>query len=67
VPSRSQHQFADPSTFGFVSVATLWEVAIRVRLGKLDPGMRFDSLITLPDICKRSGLSSLRYEALTPA
>jgi PIN domain nuclease of toxin-antitoxin system len=30
---------ADPSTFGVVSVASLWETAIKTRLGKLDPGM----------------------------
>jgi PIN domain nuclease of toxin-antitoxin system len=30
---------ADPSTEGFVSVASLWEIAIKTRLGKLDPGM----------------------------
>jgi PIN domain nuclease of toxin-antitoxin system len=29
----------DPSTVGFVSVASLWEIAIKTRLGKLDPGM----------------------------
>jgi len=34
----------DPSTVGFVSVASLWETAIKTRLGKLDPGM------PLPDI-----------------
>jgi PIN domain nuclease of toxin-antitoxin system len=30
---------ADPSTIGFVSVASLWEIAIKTRLGKLDAGM----------------------------
>jgi PIN domain nuclease of toxin-antitoxin system len=29
----------DPSTIGFVSVASLWEIAIKTRLGKLDAGM----------------------------
>ena len=29
----------DPSTIGFVSVASLWETAIKMRLGKLDPAM----------------------------
>lgn len=38
------HRLADPSTVGFVSVASLWETAIKTRLGKLDPGM------PLPDI-----------------
>ena len=29
----------DASTVAFVSVGSLWEIAIRTRLGKLDPGM----------------------------
>ncbi len=33
------HHLTDPSTIGFVSVASLWETAIKTRLGKLDPGM----------------------------
>ena len=32
-------RLADPSTVGFASVASLWEIAIKTRLGKLDPGM----------------------------
>ena len=32
-------RLADPSAIGFVSVASLWEIAIKTRLGKLDPGM----------------------------
>jgi PIN domain nuclease of toxin-antitoxin system len=32
-------RLADPSTIGFVSVASLWEIAIKTRLGKLDTGM----------------------------
>ncbi|HEX2888855.1 type II toxin-antitoxin system VapC family toxin [Vineibacter terrae] len=32
-------RLADPSITGFVSVASLWEAAIKTRLGKLDPGM----------------------------
>jgi PIN domain nuclease of toxin-antitoxin system len=32
-------RLADPSTIGFVSVASLWEIAIKTRLGKLDAGM----------------------------
>lgn len=35
---------ADPTATGFVSVASLWEIAIKTRLGKLDPG------VPLPDI-----------------
>lgn len=32
-------RLADPSTLGFISVASLWETAIKTRLGKLNPGM----------------------------
>ncbi|TWS94458.1 type II toxin-antitoxin system VapC family toxin [Reyranella sp. CPCC 100927] len=37
-PDIARH-LIDPSTIGFVSVASLWETAIKTRLGKLDPGM----------------------------
>jgi PIN domain nuclease of toxin-antitoxin system len=37
-------RLADPSTAGFVSVASLWETAIKTRLGKLDPGMRLQDI-----------------------
>jgi PIN domain nuclease of toxin-antitoxin system len=30
-----------------VSIATLWEIAIKVRLGKLDLGMEIDDLVQL--------------------
>ena len=30
---------ADPGTIVFVSVASLWEIAIKARIGKLNPGM----------------------------
>ncbi|MFZ5931118.1 MAG: type II toxin-antitoxin system VapC family toxin [Pseudomonadota bacterium] len=30
---------SDPATVAFVSVVSLWETAIKTRLGKLDPGM----------------------------
>lgn len=29
---------------GFVSVVSLWEIAIKSRLGKLDPGMRLQAM-----------------------
>ena len=32
-------RLAEPDIRGFVSVASLWEIAIKTRLGKLDPGM----------------------------
>jgi len=34
---------ADPSTVAFVSVPSLWET-IKVRLGKLDPGMPLEDI-----------------------
>ncbi|NLS04519.1 type II toxin-antitoxin system VapC family toxin [Rhizobium sp. P32RR-XVIII] len=35
---------SDPKTVGFVSVASLWETAIKARLGKLDPGMPLEDM-----------------------
>ena len=35
---------ADLSTISFVSVASLWETAIKARLGKLDPGMPLEDI-----------------------
>ena len=34
----------DRQTTGFVSVASLWETAIKARLGKLDPGMPLEDM-----------------------
>jgi PIN domain nuclease of toxin-antitoxin system len=34
----------DRQTTGFVSVASLWETAIKARLGKLDPGIPFEDI-----------------------
>ncbi|WP_342585916.1 type II toxin-antitoxin system VapC family toxin [Xaviernesmea rhizosphaerae] len=44
----------------FVSVATLWEMAIKVRLGKLGLGVSID---ILPDVIARLGLTILPVEA----
>jgi PIN domain nuclease of toxin-antitoxin system len=38
----------------FVSVATLWEIAIKTRLGKLDPGTTLDRL---PELVQAAGLA----------
>ncbi|WP_375457101.1 type II toxin-antitoxin system VapC family toxin [uncultured Methylobacterium sp.] len=35
---------ARPETFAFASTASLWEIAIKTRLGKLDPGVPLESL-----------------------
>jgi PIN domain nuclease of toxin-antitoxin system len=37
-------RLADESTISFVSVASLWETAIKARLGKLDPGMPLEDI-----------------------
>ena len=49
----------DSKTVGFVSVASLWETAIKARLGKLDPGMALEDIAgSLEEI----GLILLRIE-----
>ena len=35
---------ADPGDICIVSVASLWEIAIKTRLGKLDPGMALEAI-----------------------
>lgn len=37
----------DPTIEKLVSIASLWEIAIKVQLGKLELGMPFDGLIDL--------------------
>jgi PIN domain nuclease of toxin-antitoxin system len=53
-------RFADPSIVGFVSVVSLWETAIKTRLGKLDPGM---PLQDIAGYLEAIGLSILSVEA----
>ncbi|PDV90126.1 PIN domain nuclease [Rhizobium sp. H4] len=49
----------DSKTVGFFSVASLWETAIKARLGKLDPGMPLEDIAgSLEEI----GLILLRIE-----
>ncbi len=36
--------FSGETILGFVNVASLWEIAIKSRLGKLDPGMPLDQM-----------------------
>lgn len=36
--------FSSGKISGFVSVASLWEIAIKSRLGKLDPGMPLEQM-----------------------
>ena len=48
-----------PDTTSFASVASLWEIAIKVRLGKLDAGM---SLEQIPEFLLRTGLQILMVD-----
>ncbi len=50
-------RLADPSTVGFVSVASLWETAIKTRLGKLDPGMPLQDIAGYLEALELSVLS----------
>ncbi|MBY5838140.1 type II toxin-antitoxin system VapC family toxin [Rhizobium leguminosarum] len=43
-------------TEGFVSVASLWEIAIKTRLGKLQPGLTLD---VIPAYLQGTGLTIL--------
>lgn len=49
----------DPATIGSVSVASLWEIAIKTRLRKLDPGMPLE---TIAGYLEAVGLIILRIE-----
>jgi PIN domain nuclease of toxin-antitoxin system len=51
---------ADSAVFAFVSVASLWEIAIKVRLGKLEVEMPLDDLTTF---LQGFGIALLRIEA----
>ena len=52
-------RLADPSIIGFVSVASLWEIAIKNRLGKLNAGM---PLQDIAGYLEAIGLSMLSIE-----
>ena len=45
-----------PENLSFASAASLWEIAIKTRLGKLDPELALDDL---PDYFEAIGLNSL--------
>ncbi len=51
--------FASEDFSGFVSVASLWEIAIKFRLGKLDPGVPLEDM---QDILKSGQLAMLPIE-----
>jgi PIN domain nuclease of toxin-antitoxin system len=41
---RLMKLLAAPTTESYASAASLWEIAIKTRLGKLDPGMALEDL-----------------------
>ena len=47
---------ASPENVAFASAASLWEIAIKTRLGKIDPGLPLDEL---PDYLHEIGLNLL--------
>lgn len=47
---------SDKTGSNFVSVASLWELAIKTRLGKLTPKL---PLVSIPDFLQASGLKML--------
>jgi PIN domain nuclease of toxin-antitoxin system len=51
-----QQVLGDGTTAGFVSVASLWEIAIKTRLGKLQPGIPLEAI---PAYLEESGLTIL--------
>ncbi|MGK9053762.1 type II toxin-antitoxin system VapC family toxin [Neorhizobium petrolearium] len=59
--------FADGTADGLVSVASLWEIAIKSRLGKLDPGMPLEDM---PNALEAADLAILHIDiphVITPA
>jgi PIN domain nuclease of toxin-antitoxin system len=53
LPARLREMLADPQSEFYVSVASLWEIAIKWRLGKLKLS---SDLELLPDVLTSSGL-----------
>lgn len=54
-----QRVLLDAATEGFVSVASLWEIAIKTRLGKLQPGLALD---VIPTYLQGTGLTILSID-----
>jgi PIN domain nuclease of toxin-antitoxin system len=54
-------RLADPATIAFVSVASLWEIAIKTRLGRLNPGMPLEDIAGFLDAL---GLAILPIQTL---
>ncbi len=55
--ARARGVIDDPASTMFVSIASLWEIAIKYANGKLDLGLSFDEFI-------RDQLSSTAFEVL---
>ncbi|MBB3160605.1 PIN domain nuclease of toxin-antitoxin system [Rhizobium laguerreae] len=53
---RVEQVLSDGAAIGFVSVASLWEIAIKTRLGKLQPGLPLE---TIPFYLGEIGLTIL--------
>ncbi|MBY5647150.1 type II toxin-antitoxin system VapC family toxin [Rhizobium leguminosarum] len=53
---RVEQVLSDGAAIGFVSVASLWEIAIKTRLGKLQPGLPLE---TIPVYLGEIGLTIL--------
>lgn len=56
---------AQPATEAFVSSASLWEIAIKSRLGKLDAGIDLQHLPAFLESCGVGILDINRYHAVT--
>lgn len=54
-------RLSNPATIGFVSVASLWEIAIKTRLGRLNPGMPLEDIAGYLDAL---GLAIMPIQAL---
>ncbi|SCB57215.1 PIN domain nuclease, a component of toxin-antitoxin system (PIN domain) [Rhizobium aethiopicum] len=53
---RVEQLLLDGAASGFVSVASLWEIAIKTRLGKLQPGLPVE---IIPIYLREAGLTIL--------
>lgn len=53
-------RLSEPAMTSFVSVVSVWEVAIKTRLGKLDPGLPLDEIA---GYLEAMGLTILPMEA----
>lgn len=53
---RVEQVLSNGTVSGFVSVASLWEIAIKTRLGKLQPGLPLE---TIPIYLREAGLTIL--------